>query len=233
MKVNPSIHFVAVVGGSGSGKGWFVERACRVLGDKATHLQLDHFYRDRSHLPMARRAQLNYDIPEAIDWIQVQHVLVACRSGQAPHVPRYDFATYSRAVEHQSWQPKPLVFVDGLWLLRSASIRPLFSLTIYLDTAVETCRARRLARDVAERGYTREVAERHYNVAAAMHDRYVAPQKKLADIVLTQPFSESQLSTVADRLWELLANASLVGTRDHASFRAQLTAALANHEYCN
>src|SRR5688572_11375396 len=59
---------IAVVGGSGAGKGWFVDRLCRVLGDEACHLELDAFYRDLSHLPMRLRARQNFDIPDAIDW---------------------------------------------------------------------------------------------------------------------------------------------------------------------
>jgi uridine kinase len=233
MNAHNPVHFIAVVGGSGSGKGWFVERLCRLLGEKATHLQLDDFYRDRSHLPMARRAQLNFDIPEAIDWTQVEQVLVACRNGGIPQVPQYDFSTYCRRSDYRTWQPKPLVFVDGLWLLRSPAIRRLFSLKVFLDTPEELRRSRRFERDVAERGYTREVVERRYQVAAAMHGRHVEPQKKLADVVLRQPFCEVELATLANRIWELLGNASLVQPWEHETFRAELAALLANHEYCN
>jgi uridine kinase len=233
MNDSTPVQFVAIVGGSGSGKGWLVERMCRVLGDKATHLQLDDFYRDRSHLPMARRGHLNFDIPEAIDWAQLEQVLHACRTGRRPDVPRYDFSTYCRESCPQSWQPKPLVFVDGLWLLRSPAIRRQFSLKIYLDAPEELRRSRRFERDVAERGYTREVVEQRYRTAASMHERHVAPQKKWADLVLRQPFDESELNGLANQLWSLLANASLVQTWEHETFRAELAAILANHEYCN
>jgi uridine kinase len=233
MNENAPVHFIAVTGGSGAGKGWFVDRLCRVLGDKATHLQLDDFYRDRSHLPMARRAQLNFDIPAAIDWKRLEEVLSVCRSGLKPLVPRYDFSTYSRLPQPRSWQRKPLVFVDGLWLLRPPAIRQLFSLKIYLDTPAELRRARRFDRDVAERGYTAEIVAQRYEVAASMHDRYVAPQKRWADLVLTQPFRETELVTLANRLWDLLVNASLVNPWEHETFRAELVDLLANHEYCN
>jgi uridine kinase len=109
----------------------------------------------------------------------------------------------------------------------------LFSLKLFLDTPAALRRSRRLERDVAERGYTREVVEQRCQVAAAMHDRHVEPQKKSADLVLRQPFCEVELAALANRIWELLAHASLVQSWEHETFRAELTALLANHEYCN
>src|SRR3954466_13568294 len=112
-----SNRLVAVVGGSGAGKGWFIGRLCELLGDKAGHLRLDDFYRDRSKLPLARRAQINFDEPRAIDWRWAERVLLDCRAGHPTQLPRYDFATHCRMVEHASWEPRAIVFVDGLWLL--------------------------------------------------------------------------------------------------------------------
>ena len=67
---------VAVVGGSGAGKSWFIQRLCELLGDKAGHLQLDDFYLDRSTLPLARRVRINFDEPGAIDWKWAERVLL-------------------------------------------------------------------------------------------------------------------------------------------------------------
>src|SRR5438094_711163 len=124
---NP-VQLIAVVGGSGAGKGWFVERVCRLMNDHATRLQLDDFYRDRSHLPMARRARLNYDAPDAIDWASAERTLLDLRAGRSPRIPCYDFATHCRInnSERATTPPRPIVFVDGLWLLRPPAIRTLF-----------------------------------------------------------------------------------------------------------
>ncbi len=226
---------IAVVGGSGAGKGWVVQRLCRLFGDRAAHLQLDNFYRDRSHLSPSRRAGLNYDIPSAIDWADAERVIRACRAGQPTAVPNYDFETHCRTGEATAWAPKPIVLVDGLWLLRPPAIRALFDLKIFLDAPTELRHARRLSRDVAERGYTAEAIEHQLRTAVApMHDRYVEPQKKWADLVLAQPLGESEIEALAARLWPLLAASSLVQSWEQETFRTQLLDSLQDqhHEIC-
>lgn len=219
----PKVQLVAVVGGSGAGKGWLITRLARLLGDKACHLQLDDFYRDRSHLTPSHRARLNYDIPRAIDWESAESVLRNCRSGQPVSVPRYDFATHSRVIEQITWRPRPVVFVDGLWLLRSPAVRGMFDLKIYLDTPPMLRCQRRLTRDVAERGYLPEVIEERLRRAVLpMHDRYVEPQKKHADLVLAQPFRDAELRALANRLWDLIHRAALMPAWMHETFRAEL-----------
>jgi uridine kinase len=232
MNPNPHNALVAVVGGSGTGKGWLIERLCALFGNQATHLELDHFYRDRSHLSIARRAQLNFDIPSAIDWEAAKSALLDSQAGRVTLLPSYDFATYSRRSEPAMWAPAPIVFVDGLWLLRSPEIRSLFTLKLYLDAPTSLRASRRLARDVAERGYRADdVAHRFHRAVVPMHERYVEPQKKFADLVLAQPFQEPQLRTLADRLWSLAETVDVAPAWNRQVFSADLMTALLNHEY--
>jgi uridine kinase len=226
------VKLVAIVGGSGAGKGWLVSRLCEVLGDNANHLQLDNFYRDRSHMDPQRRARLNFDVPHAIDWDGAIRALCDCRAGTATRVPRYDFATYCRVTQDETWSPRPLVLVDGLWLLRSADVRRLFDLSLFLDVPEAVRHARRLARDVSERGYdATEVEHRLRTAVAPMHDRYVEPQKKWADVILEQPFQEADLLRLADRLWGLLLESELMPVTSHDEFRERLVSVLLDHEY--
>lgn len=234
MSARRSNFVVAVVGGSGAGKTWFVQRLCRLLGDKASYLSLDDFYLDRSHLPLARRARLNFDVPRAIDWTGAAQVLRDCRAGLPTRVPRYDFATYSRFAEKKLWHPAPVVFVEGLWLLRPAELRPLYDLTIYLDTPLALRHERRLARDTVERGYAAEDVELRLNATVhPMHDRYVEPQRRQADLVLGQPYAVAEVENLAGRLWSLLRSADVVPCWMHETFRAELFSLLLEHEYCN
>jgi uridine kinase len=228
---NTSLVF-AVVGGSGAGKTWLVERLCRVLGDKACRLSLDDFYRDRSHLPLARRSRLNFDVPTAIDWEDAERTLLDCRTGRPTHVPRYDFATHSRLTDPQLWLPRPVVFAEGLWLLHQPELRRIFDLTIYLDTPAELRHARRVARDTVERGYTADAVEqRLLQTVLPMHERYVEPQKRWADVVLAQPLEESEVLPLAHRMWALLNHRGIVPCWTHETFRAELLSLLVQHEY--
>jgi uridine kinase len=226
---------VAVVGGSGAGKTWLVEQICRILGDDACRISLDDFYRDRSHLPFSRRAQLNYDTPAAIDWDEAQRVLAACRAGAATAVPAYDFATYSRHAAWRPWRAKPLVFVDGLWLLRSPEVRSLFDLSIFLDTPATLRQERRVTRDALERGYSpEETRARLANAVLPMHRKYVEPQRRWADIILSQPYCEPEVELLADRLWGLCTASGAFPCWMRETFRAELLSLLVHeHEYAN
>lgn len=234
--MNPAARpqLIAVVGGSAAGKGWLVRRFCQLLGERATHLQLDDFYRDRSHLPLARRARANFDVPHAIDWAWASRVLRACCAGEPAELPSYDFASYTRIAAGRPWIPRPVVFVDGLWLLRPPAIRRLFDLKIFLDTPAEVRRRRRMLRDVAERGYSPDsVQHRLLTLVEPMHARYVEPQKRWADVILGQPFNEPELRALADRIWSLLEPADAANLEQRGAFREQVVSALAQHELCN
>jgi uridine kinase len=236
MNSSPPVQLIAVAGGSGAGKGWLVERLCRLLGERACHLQLDDFYRDRSHLSPRQRTRLNFDLPGAIDWVGAERVLRDCRAGRPTAVPSYDFATHCRIGERSAWTARPIVIVEGLWLLRPPGIRALFDLKIFLDTPANLRCTRRLARDVAERGYTPEAVDHQLRTAVVpMHERYVEPQKKWADLVLTQPFQEADVAALTGRIWAMLASAWLVQPWEHETFRSELFDLLLNHqhEYCH
>src|SRR5262249_53307722 len=136
------------VGGSGSGKTWLADKLATELKLGVARVSLDDFYRDRSHLSMARRDRLNFDHPRAIDWPVVKLALKRLSNGRAARIPCYDFATHCRLKQQGIVKPKPIVLVDGLWLLQSRNVRALFDFSIFLDCSARIRLARRLQRDL-------------------------------------------------------------------------------------
>jgi uridine kinase len=198
MKSEIPSRLIAIAGGSGAGKSWLAGRLQRALGTKAARLSLDDFYRDRSHLPPGRREQINYDHPRAIDWPCLERVLGDCRAGRRARVPCYDFATHTRSSRRRQWQPRALILVEGLWLLHRRAVRGQFDLKIYVGCPENIRMGRRLARDVAERGRNLASVRRQFREKVApMHQRFVAPQALLADIVLTRPPGRGQVRQLA------------------------------------
>ena len=196
---------IAVVGGSGSGKTWLLERLRRVFGDVMATLSLDDFYQDRSHLPVLRRAQLNFDHPRAIDWRLFKSVLDRGRAGQVAQVPSYSFSNHARLPGQERWSPAPLILCDGLWLFHRPSLRGLFDLKIFLECPTQLRLERRLERDTAERGRSKaSVREQFWKTVTPMHDQFVAPQARWADLILHQPSSESEISMLVERLRALI-----------------------------
>ncbi|HWY74712.1 MAG TPA: uridine kinase [Verrucomicrobiae bacterium] len=201
---------VAIVGGSGAGKSWVADQLKDRLGSLAARLSLDDFYRDRSHLPFARRAQINYDHPRAIDWVAAERVLRDCLSGRVARVPRYNFARHARVRANRILRPKPVILVDGLWWLRRPSLRRLFALRIFLDCNRRLRLSRRMARDQCVRGRNKGSIHRQFReTVEPMNRRFVEPQARLAHIRLRSPVSDLQVSQLAERITKLLLAAEV------------------------
>lgn len=190
---NYSKLIVAIVGGSGAGKTWLARRLQHEFGLQAARLSLDDFYCDFSSLPPTSRIEINFDHPNAIDWPAFEKVLHDCRDGRGTRVPQYDFATHKRLPKEKHFVPTPLILVEGLWLLWLPRIGELFDLKIYLDCLPQLRLERRLARDVIERGRTPDSIRRQFEeTVSPMHEQFVAPQIKQADIIVKQPTTETE-----------------------------------------
>jgi len=204
--VNMTVHLVAIAGGSGSGKTWLARRLRRRLGNITGLLSLDDFYCDLSTVPKRERDRRNFDDPTAIEWSLFLETLARIKRGAPAAIPRYDFASHTRRPRPRLWTPKPVVLLDGLWLLREPRARRLYSLSVYLNTPGEVRLQRRVARDRRERGRSRASVLRQFHAhVEPMHERFVAPQARHADIVLDLPIGDVTLGKLAAMVEELTA----------------------------
>lgn len=180
-----------MVGASGSGKTWLAKELCAALGPDALHLSLDSFYRDLSNLTVDERDRVNFDDPAAIDWECFRRVLDALRSAGTAQVPNYDFSTHTR--DHE-WRPvtRPWIVIwDGLWLLHEPWLRERFGISVFVDCPPAERLARRIERDVLERGRTPESVRRQFNnQVEPMRERFVEPQRAWANYSVVSPLSE-------------------------------------------
>jgi uridine kinase len=183
---DPAPLLVGIAGGSGSGKTSLARALAGALGpERVSHLCHDAYYRDRSALPPAARAALDYDVPEALDQALFLEHLRALRAGRPVQPPNYCFATHCRTGLAAALAPRPVVVVEGLLLLWEPAVRAALDLSIYVEAPEEVRRARRVARDVAERGRTAEDALRQFaTTVREAHRAYVEPTRTMADLVL-------------------------------------------------
>lgn len=188
-----SIRFIAVVGGSGSGKTWLAEELAGEFGDQAAHLGLDHFYRDLGHLPGPEREGVNFDDPAAIDWDELRRALESLERGEVARVPVYDFAEHVRKDGAVELASRPLIVLDGLWLLHPMWLREKFALSVFIDCPEEVRLHRRLERDVLARGRTEESVRRQFaEHVQPMHTRFVEPQRELAMMSVSSPILKDE-----------------------------------------
>jgi uridine kinase len=195
---------VAITGGSGAGKSWLAQRLLHFYAPRAGRISLDNFYLDRSHLPLRQRDMVNFDHPRAIYWSLFEKVLCKVKDGAQVILPEYDFKTHCRKSGGERWVPKDIVLVDGLWLLWRKAVRELFDLTIFLDCAEELRLTRRLARDVTERGRSEASVRRQFRESVApMHEKFVVPQKRLADLVFIKELTQMDEERIVERIAEM------------------------------
>ncbi len=180
----PSPVVVGIAGASGSGKTTLAAELARELS--GIHFPLDTYYRDLSHLPMAERARQNFDDPALIESGLLAAHIAALARGEAIGRPLYDFATYIRIPGRtETVSAGAFLLVEGLFALYYAELLPLYQLRVYVDTPDEVCFARRLKRDMDERGRTAESVRQQYEATvrpSAMS--YVRPSAANADLVL-------------------------------------------------
>ncbi len=196
---------IAVVGGSGSGKTWLAERLVKGLNGAAGRLALDDFYRDLSHLRMEDRVTTNFDRPGAIDWPLFHRVVSRLKEGISVETPVYDFSNHTRSDTVQRWIPRPLVVLDGLWLLRRRELRAMWGLSVFVECEEETRLARRMERDQHQRSRSPDsIRQQFIQQVAPMHRRYVSGQAGRADVVIHTDELKGRMPELLNRCRQLL-----------------------------
>ncbi|HXH83016.1 MAG TPA: uridine kinase [Candidatus Tectomicrobia bacterium] len=190
---------VGIAGGSGSGKTSLACALAAALGPRRVALLAhDAYYRDHGALPPDARAALDFDAPEAFDQPLFRAHLRALRAGRAVRPPHYCFTTHRRLGPGDPVRPRHVLLVEGILLLHDPLVRAALDLAIFLDVPEAVRLARRCARDVVERGRTREsvLAQFAASVRPA-HVRFVEPTKAHADLVLAGTGSLDRLVEIA------------------------------------
>ncbi len=187
---------IGVAGGSGSGKTTFAQKILhQIPADLVAHMTHDSYYKDQSHLEFSERTKTNYDHPNSLETeLLVSHINSLLKGKSIEH-PTYDYALHTRAKETKRIDPKPILLIEGILIFAEPALRDLFDLKIFVDTEGDLRLARRLLRDVAERGRTFEFGiEQFLTFTKPMHDQFVEPSKRFADIIIP----EGGLNTVAN-----------------------------------
>jgi uridine kinase len=179
---------IGVAGGSGSGKTTVVEAIVRRLGpQRVSVIQHDCYYRDRSAYPARVRAQLNYDHPDALDTALLAQHIDSLTSGNAVHIPVYDFATHTRTPAMIWVEPRRLLIVEGILILAEEAIRTRLDVAVFVDTDADIRLVRRIERDLEQRERTLESVVRQYlDSVRPMHLEFVEPSKAHAHIIIPE-----------------------------------------------
>ena len=169
---------IVMAGGSASGKTTIARRLAEC--DAVLCVSHDRYYRDAPD-----PAAYNFDHPEALETsLLVEHVM-ALKDGRRASLPIYGFDGHKRAPHVDVVEPKPIVLVEGILTLEDQRLAALADLSVFVDAAADVRLARRVRRDLAERGRDPgAVIQRYLTQVRPMHITYVEPSRSVADLVL-------------------------------------------------
>lgn len=178
---------VGVAGASGSGKTSIAELiAGRLEGPRVVSISSDSYYKTLP--PGTDASHYNFDHPQSIDFDLLAEHLEKLRNGIDIEVPHYDFKTHRRVPEkttHVSGRHTSVVIVDGIFVLWHQGVRSQCDLTIFCTEDMDVCLARRLRRDIVERGRSVEsVLTQYLKFVKAGFQQFVAPTMTTADLII-------------------------------------------------
>jgi uridine kinase len=191
-------HIIGIAGPSSSGKTELSRQLALQLPGTSI-VSLDSYYRGMEEIPLEERKKANFDHPDSLDWELLHEHLQDMANGNAFDEPVYSFAAYERAAETRRIEPSEFVIVEGLFVLYWPELRGILDTKVYVETDPEVCFARRLARDVAERGRTPEsVREQYERTVRPSAERFVIPTRKFADLAVSgeEPLAKSTEAVV-------------------------------------
>ncbi len=179
---------IGVAGGTGSGKSTLVKCLQEAFDkEQVSTICHDYYYKAHPELTYDERAKLNYDHPQAFDTNMMVDHIEALKSNVAISHPVYSFVDHNRTEETVTLKPSKVLIVDGILIFENKSLRDLMDIKVYVDTDADVRLARRILRDVCDRGRTMQsVISQYTETVKPMHEEFVEPSKRYADVIIPE-----------------------------------------------
>ena len=178
---------IGIAGGTGSGKTTLMNNLIKTFSGCVTLLSHDNYYKRHDELTYEERCRLNYDEPAALETDLMAAHLDQLRKGEAIDCPVYDFTQHNRSDKTIHIVPRKVIIVEGILIFENKELRDLMDIRIFVDTDADVRLCRRILRDVEERGRSLEsVLSQYQNTVKPMHEMYVEPSKKFANIIVPE-----------------------------------------------
>lgn len=179
------IMIIGIAGGTGSGKTTLAENIARAFGDRVAVITHDSYYRAQNDKTYEERCRQNYDHPDAFETDLLCEHLDLLSRGIAVDVPVYDYTVHNRSDKTQRVEPRAVVILEGILLFSDKQLRNMMDLKIFVDTDADERILRRILRDTKERGRGLDsVVEQYLTTVKPMHEAFVDPYKRYADIIV-------------------------------------------------
>ena len=109
------------------------------------------------------------------------------RNGHAVEVQRTITQIIHEVMKPLHLNLKMFIIVEGIFALENKTLRDMMDVKIYVDTDADLRILRHFVRDTKERGRSMEsVINQYLNVVKPMHNQFIEPTKKYADIIIPE-----------------------------------------------
>ncbi len=199
---------IGVAGGTGSGKSTLVRCLQDAFeGSDVVTLCHDFYYKGYTNLTYEERCKLNYDHPQAFDTDMLVEHIKTLKNGVPIEHPVYSFVEHNRTDQWVEVKPSRVVIVDGILIFENKALRELMDIKVFVDTDADVRLARRILRDVKERGRTMEsVISQYIDTVKPMHEEFVEPSKKYADVIIPEGgFNSVAVGMLIENIKSLIA----------------------------
>ncbi len=183
------MYIIGIAGGTGSGKTTVVKKIIEsfLTNSHVAVIPQDSYYNDTTGLTMEERRQINFDHPDAFDWKLLIKQIRELRAGRPIEQPTYSYLVSNRLPETIHIEPCEVIIIEGIMALWRRDLRDLMDLKIFVDADPDERLIRVIQRDTAERGRTTQmVIDRYLAVLKPMHEEFIEPTRRYADLIVPQ-----------------------------------------------
>ena len=178
---------IGIAGGTGSVKTTLTRHLKEHFGAEVTVISHDNYYKRQDGKTYEERAKVNYDHPSAFDTDLLIEHLRQLKAGHSIQCPVYSYSDHNRTDRTVEIFPTKVIIVEGILIFQNPTLRDMFDIKIFVETDADVRILRRALRDVEERGRTlQSVVTQYLTTVKPMHEQYVEPSRKYADIVVLE-----------------------------------------------
>jgi uridine kinase len=180
------MHLILIGGGTSSGKTTIANQITSQLNNQNVYtFSHDNYYYDLANLTPEEIKKINFDHPDAIDSKSLISDVKKILAKEEIYIPDYDFITHRRIKGEYINNSYDVIILEGIFALYFPELVKLASLKIFVETDADLRLARRIDRDINQRGFTvNEVLNQYISTVKPMHDIFIEGTKKQADIII-------------------------------------------------
>ncbi|XP_054289104.1 uridine-cytidine kinase-like 1 isoform X3 [Macrosteles quadrilineatus] len=179
---------IGICGGSASGKTTVATEIIESLNVPwVTLLSMDSFYKvlNEEQHKLAAKNEYNFDHPDSFDFELLIPTLQRLKKGKKVDVPIYNFVTHRRESRTKTMYGANVIIFEGILAFYNSEVLKLLDMKIFVDTDADIRLARRLKRDICERGRDLDgVLKQYSNMVKPAFYHYIAPSMVHADIIV-------------------------------------------------